>query len=446
MTQEEIATLIENRDFKGLKATLQDMLIPDIADALDRIEDPATTILVYRLLPKALSAEVFSYINPDAQETIIGYLNNNELSFIIEELATDDAVDFLEEMPANIVEKVLKGATPETRKTINKYLSYEEDTAGAIMTPEFVRLKVGTTVDEAFDHIRKQCKDAETINVLYVVDDKKTLKGVLTIKELLLGTKNQIVDELMTDNIVVATTDMDQEKIASIFSKYDFLALPVVDKEHRIVGIVTVDDVLDVVIEETTEDFEKMAAIHTSDDEPYLKTSPLKLVGRRFTWLGILLITGIFTSMLIEAYEATFASISALICLLPMLMGAGGNCGTQISTIVIRSLSLKEITFKDYFKVFFKEFFVSLMLGILLGIIAFTCVTIQHGSWLLGLAVALPLILVIFIADFLGFSLPLLAKKLKLDPALIATPILTTILDCCVVFVYFNFASWILGF
>ena len=257
MTQEEIATLIENKDFKGLKTILQDMLVPDIADALDNIEDPATTILVYRLLPKALSAEVFSYINPDAQETIIGYLNNNELSFIIEELATDDAVDFLEEMPANIVEKVLKGATPETRKTINKYLSYEEDTAGAIMTPEFVRLKIGTTVDEAFDHIRKQCKDAETINVLYVVDDKKTLKGVLTIKELLLGTKNQIVDELMTDNIVVATTDMDQEKIASIFSKYDFLALPVVDKEHRIVGIVTVDDVLDVVIEETTEDFEK---------------------------------------------------------------------------------------------------------------------------------------------------------------------------------------------
>ena len=195
MTQ-EIATLIENKDFKGLKNTLQEMLIPDIADTLDNIEDPATTILVYRLLPKALSAEVFSYISPDAQETIIGYLNNNELSFIIEELATDDAVDFLEEMPANIVEKVLKSATPETRKTINKYLSYKEDTAGAIMTPEFVRIKLGTTVDAAFDHVRKQCQDAETINVLYVVDDKKTLKGVLTIKELLLAKKEQIINFL----------------------------------------------------------------------------------------------------------------------------------------------------------------------------------------------------------------------------------------------------------
>ncbi|MBR1984263.1 MAG: magnesium transporter, partial [Clostridia bacterium] len=327
---------------------------------------------------------------------------------------------------------------------INKYLNYKDSTAGAIMTPEFVRLKVGTTVEDAFDHVRNQCEEAETINVLYVVDDKKVLKGVLTIKELLLANKKQKIEEVYNDNIVVATTDMDQEKIASIFSKYDFLALPVVDKEHRIVGIVTVDDVIDVIEEETTEDFEKMAAIHTSDDEPYLKTSPLKLVARRFTWLGILLVTGIFTSMLIEAYENTFVSISALVCLLPMLMGTGGNCGTQISTIVIRALSLKEITFKDYFKVFFKEFLVSLMLGVLLGIIAFICVTIQHGSWLLGLAIALPLVIVIFIADFLGFSLPILAKKLKLDPALIATPILTTILDCCVVFVYFNFAAWIL--
>ena len=263
MTQ-EIANLIENKDFKGLKTVFQDMLIPDIADALNNIEEPATATLVYRLLPKDVSAEVFSYIDPEAQETIIKGLNTQELAFIIEELATDDAVDFLEEMPANIVQKVLKGATPETRTTINKYLSYKEDTAGAIMTPEYVRLKMGMSVDQAFDHIRKQCEDAETINVLYVVDDKKVLKGVLTIKELLIAQRDQKVEELMTDNIVVATTDMDQEKIASIFSKYDFLALPVVDKENRIVGIVTVDDVIDVIQEETTEDFERMAAVTTS--------------------------------------------------------------------------------------------------------------------------------------------------------------------------------------
>ena len=445
MTQ-EILELIEKKDFKQVKSLLAEMLVPDIADILELVEEPAVTMMVFRLLPKDLSAEVFSYINSEAQETIVNKLSDKELSFIMEELATDDAVDFIEEMPANIVEKSLKAATPETRKIINKFLSYGDDTAGAIMTPEFVRLNSSITVEQAFDEIRRQGEQVETINVVYIVDDKKLLKGVLTIKELILAEKNKKLEEIMIDNVVVATTDMDQEKIASIFSKYDFLALPVVDKENRIVGIVTVDDIIDVINEETTEDFEKMAAVHISDDDvPYLKTSPIKLAGRRFTWLGILLITGIFTSMLIDIYEDAFVSISALVCLLPMLMGAGGNCGTQISTIVIRALSLKEITFKDYFKVFLKEFLVSLMLGILLGIIAFICVSVQYSNALLGLAIACPLLVVVFIADFLGFTLPILAKRFKLDPALIATPILTTILDCCVVFIYFNFASWILS-
>lgn len=441
---EQILELIENKDFKNLKTKLADMLVPDIANVLDKIEDKASVMIVFRLLPKDLSAEVFSYINSDAQEIVVQYLSNSELSFIMEELSTDDAVDFIEEMPANIIEKALKVSTPETRKTLNKFLSYKEDTAGAIMTSEFVKLNIEMTVEEAIDEVRRQGEEAETVNVLYITDDKKVLKGVLTIKELILAKKEEKIKDIMEDNVVSTSTDMDQEKIASIFSKYDFLALPVIDKENRIVGIVTVDDIIDVIKEETTEDFEKMAAVHTSDDTPYLKTSPFKLAARRFTWLGVLLITGIFTSMLISAYETTFASISALICLLPMLMGTSGNAGTQISTIIIRALSLKEVGFKDYFKVFFKEFWVSLMLGGLLAIIAFGCVAIQYSSALLGLAVALPLIVVVFVADFLGFSLPILAKKLKLDPALIATPILTTILDCCVVFIYFNFASWIL--
>ncbi|MBQ3047739.1 MAG: magnesium transporter [Clostridia bacterium] len=443
MTQ-DILNLIETKDFKSLKVKLADMLVPDIANVLEEITDSPSVMIIFRLLPKDLSAEVFSYINSDAQEVIVQYLSNSELSFIMEELATDDAVDFIEEMPANIIEKVLRVSNPETRKTINKFLSYQEDTAGAIMTPEFVKLNIDMTVEEAIDEVRRQGEDAETVNVLYVTDGKKVLKGVLTIKELILANKTEFIKDIMEDNVVTASTDMDQEKIASLFSKYDFLALPVIDKENRIVGIVTVDDIIDVIKEETTEDFEKMAAVHTSDDTPYLKTPPYKLAARRFTWLGVLLITGIFTSMLISAYEATFASISALICLLPMLMGTSGNAGTQISTIIIRALSLKEVSFKDYFKVFFKELWVSLILGALLALIAFGCVAIQYSSALLGLAVALPLIVVVFVADFLGFSLPILAKKLKLDPALIATPILTTILDCCVVFIYFNFASWIL--
>lgn len=441
---EEILNLIEKKEFKTLKNVLTSMLVPDIANILEEIKDKASVVIVFRLLPKDLSAEVFSYISSESQEIVASYLSDGELSFIMEELATDDAVDFIEEMPANIVKKVLKLATNETRKTINKFLSYEEDTAGALMTPEFVKLNLELTVEEAIDEVRKQGEEAETINVLYVTDEKKLLKGVLTIKELLLAKKGEKIKNIITENVVSVTTSTDQEKLASIFSKYDFLALPVIDKENRIVGIVTVDDIIDVIKEETTEDFEKMAAVHTSDDVPYLKTSPFKLATRRFTWLGVLLITGLFTSMLISTYEATFASISALVCLLPMLMGTSGNCGTQISTIIIRALSIKEVTLKDYFKVFIKEFCVSLMLGGLLSLIAFACVSIQHQSALLGLAIALPLMVVVFIADFLGFSLPILAKKLKLDPALIATPILTTILDCCVVFVYFNFASWIL--
>ena len=443
--KQEILNLIETKDFKSLKAKLADMLVPDIASLLEEIEEQATVMLVFRLMPKDLSAEVFSYISPEAQEVIVNYLSNSELSFIMEELATDDAVAFIEEMPANLVEKALKVATPETRKTINKFLSYEEDTAGAIMTPEFVNLNVDMTVEEAIDEVRKQGEEAETVNVLYVTDNKKVIKGVLTIKELILAKKDQKIIDIAEDNVVYATTDMDQEKIATIFSKYDFLALPVLDKEKRIVGIVTVDDIIDVIKEETTEDFEKMAAVHTSDDTPYLKTSPFKLAARRFTWLGILLITGIFTSMLITMYETTFASVSALVCLLPMLMGTGGNCGTQISTIVIRALSTRELALKDYAKVFFKEFLVSLILGLLLAIIAFCAVTIQYSNWLLGFAIAIPLMVVVFVADFLGFTLPILAKRFKLDPALIATPILTTLLDCCVVFVYFNFASWILS-
>ena len=444
MTQ-EVLNLIEIKDFKNLKIKLADMLVPDIASVLEEIKDKASVMIVFRLLPKDLSAEVFSYISSEAQEIVVNYLSNSELSFIMEELATDDAVDFIEEMPTNIVEKALKVATPETRKTINKFLSYEDDTAGAIMTPEFVKLNMDMTVEEAIDEVRKQGEEAETVNVLYVTDNKKVLKGVLTIKELILAKKGQKISDIAEENVVCATTNMDQEKIATIFSKYDFLALPVIDKENRIVGIVTVDDIIDVIKEETTEDFEKMAAVHTSDDTPYLKTSPLKLAARRFTWLGVLLITGIFTSMLITMYEETFASVSALVCLLPMLMGTSGNCGTQISTIIIRALSTREVGLRDYAKVFFKEFFVSLLLGLLLAIIAFVCVTIQHSSWLLGLAIAIPLMVVVFIADFLGFTLPILAKKFKLDPALIATPILTTLLDCCVVFVYFNFASWILS-
>ena len=441
---QEILELINKKDFKAVKAIMQDMLAPDIADTIEHFEEATNSVLLFRLLPKDLSAEVFSYLTPETQENIVTFLNSNELSFIVEELATDDAVDFLEEMPANIVRKALKGATSETRKLINKYLSYEDDTAGAIMTPEFISLHINCTTDEALDEIRKQGEEAETINVLYVVDDKKTLKGVLTIKELLLAKRHIPLSEVITDNVVVATTDMDQEKIATIFSKYDFLALPVVDKENRIVGIVTVDDIIDVIKEEATEDFEKMAAI-TPTNKAYLKTSVFSIWKNRIPWLMILLISATFTSLILNTYEAQLSAIStSLVACVPMIMDTGGNAGSQASVTVIRAMALGELTIKDWYKVVWKEIRASALLGITLGILCFGKLLLidnlifgfEGYTVIRCLVVSMVLMCTVIIAKLVGCTLPMLAKVCHLDPAVVASPFITTIVDATSLILY----------
>ncbi len=450
---QEILELINKKDFKSVKSLLQDMLAPDIADIIEHLEETTNLVLLFRLLPKDLSAEVFSYLTSETQENIVTFLNSNELSYIIEELATDDAVDFLEEMPANIVRKALKGATNETRKLINKYLSYEDDTAGAIMTPEFVSLNIDSTTEEALDEIRRQGEDAETINVLYVVDDKKTLKGVLTIKELLLAKKNALLSEILNDNVVVATTNMDQEKIATIFSKYDFLALPVVDKENRIVGIVTVDDIIDVIKEEATEDFEKMAAI-TPTNKPYLKTSVFSIWKNRIPWLMLLMISATFTGLILNVYQDKLSAIStALVACVPMIMDTGGNAGSQASVTVIRAMALGELTIKDWYKVIWKEIRASALLGLTLGIVCFgKLLLIDHlifgfeGYTVIRcFVISMVLAFTVIIAKLVGCTLPMLAKKCHLDPAVVASPFITTIVDATALILYCVLAIAILA-
>lgn len=450
---QEILELIEKKDFKMVKAILQDMLAPDIADAIEKFDEATTAVLLFRLLPKDLSAEVFSYLSSETQEKIVNFLNSSELSFIIEELATDDAVDFLEEMPANIVRKALKGATPETRKLINKYLSYEEDTAGAIMTPEFISLSIDETTDEALDEIRQQGEEAETINVLYVVDDKKTLKGVLTIKELLLAKKNIPLKEIVNDNVISATTNMDQEKIATIFSKYDFLALPVVDKENRIVGIVTVDDIIDVIKEEATEDFEKIAAIRPTN-KPYLKTSVFSIWKNRIPWLMLLMISATFTGLILNIYQEKLSAIStALVACVPMIMDTGGNAGSQASVTVIRAMALGELTVKDWYKVVLKEMIASALLGVTLGVVCFGKLLLidnlifgfEGYTVIRCLVVSMVLMFTVIIAKLVGCILPMLAKKCHLDPAVVASPFITTIVDATALIVYCLLAIAILA-
>ncbi len=438
-----ILHLLEEKQYSKLKEYLNLTLVPDIAEMLEELSEK-DLIFIFKLLSKDKGAEVFSYIDSSMQELVVKTLTDKELSAMIDMLDIDDTVDFIKEMPANIVERVLKNSTKETREDINKLLKYDENTAGSIMTTEFIDLKKSTTVSDAFKRIRKMGNSVETINVLYVTDKQRVLEGVVSIKDLLLAEPKTLIEDIMETSLVFETTSTDKEKITQVFSKYDMLALPIVDNEQRLVGIVTVDDAMEVLEEETTEDFEKMSGLAPSD-QPYLKTNSLTLAKKRVVWLSCLMISAVFTSILITAYESVFAAVPALVACMPMLMGTGGNCGTQASTLIIRGMALNEIKFKDYFSVFFKETRVSIIIGVFLCALNFVIVFLQQGNALIALTVASTLFLVILIANFLGFSLPIFAKKIKLDPAVMATPVLTTILDCCVVLIYFNIASLIIG-
>lgn len=437
---ENIKTLLRDKNWAKLKIILEDMNEQDIAELFMELEERELT-LIYRLLPKELAAEVFVNMEPEYQEALIRAFSDSELREVLDELYVDDAVDMIEEMPATLVKRILNHTDPEMRKSINEILRYPEDSAGSIMTTEYVDLKRNMTVSDAFTRIRRTGSDKETIYTCYVTDSKRKLKGVVTAKELLLSDENNLIRDIMETNLISVTTMEDKEVVADLFQKYDFLALPVVDTESRLVGIITVDDAIDVLQEETTEDIEKMAAI-TPTDKPYLKMGVTETWKKRFPWLLLLMVSATFTGKIIQHFQNALQTYVILTSFIPMLMDTGGNCGGQASVTIIRGLSLGDIEFGDIFKVIWKEFRVAILCGITLAVANFFKMMIVDRVGLVVAAIVCgTLVMTIIIAKFIGCTLPILAKALHLDPAVMASPFITTIVDALSLLVYFNIAK-----
>ena len=409
---ENLEFLLENKKFQEIKAQLENLNIADIAAMFENIKNNQQIIILFKLLSKDVAADVFSFLNADTQEIIINALKDKEIESIMADLYMDDATDFLKEMPANVVKRILKNTTKENRDIINKLLTYPKNSAGSIMTTEFIDIKQELTVEEAFNKIKKKAEDAETIGTIFVTDSRRKIEGVVSIKDLILANKTDVIKDIMNPNVVYSTTLTDQEEVSKLFDKYDFYALPIIDNEQRLVGIVTVDDIMDVVKDEATEDMEKMAAISPSDN-PYLKTSSLTHAKKRIFWLLFLTISASITGAIMSFFEDAFVAIPALVTFIPMLMGTGGNCGSQSATLVIRGLALNEITLKDYFKVAFKEFKVSLLVSSVLSVVNFFLVWIRYDDPLLAFVIAISLVIVVIISEFIGGGLPILAKKCK---------------------------------
>ena len=442
----ELLEKLKSNKLSDLKNDLQEMHVQDIADFLEQIDSPINLVKVFKILPKSVGAEVFSYVDSDIQEKLVTALTDKELAYLIEEMYIDDAVDFIEEMPANIVERILKFSTKETRTTINKFLKYEENTAGSLMTSEFISVRENMTSEMALKKVKKVAEDVETINIIYVTNAEKVLTGVMSIRDLIIADEEDTVADIMNDNVISASTDTDQEEIARLFRQYDILALPIVDKECRLVGIVTVDDVIEVIDEEATEDISIMAAV-TPTEKPYLKTNTLTLWLTRVPWLMLLMISATFTGLIISKNEATLSSgiygILLTSCI-PMIMGTGGNAGGQASATIIRGIAVNEITFKDFFRVVWKELKVSLILGLSLAVVCFGKIILIDGlmfkvegvDTISALVISLSMFITIILAKFVGAGLPLIAKKCHLDPAVMASPFITTILDILSLLVY----------
>ena len=440
---EALLDLLERRDYHALRAMLAEENEVDVAEALAELPQ-AKAVVAFRTLPKELAAEVFSNLPPETQQVIIQSATDQELSAIVEELYVDDAVDMLEELPANVVKRVLKNAGPDTRRLINQYLNYPENSVGSIMTAEFTDLRQSMTVMEAIDHIRRTGADSESIYTCYVTNASRKLEGVLTIRELLLAKDDQRVGDLMETDVITAETTEDQEEAVARMMKYDFISLPVVDKEQRLVGIVTVDDVMDVMEEEATEDFEKMAAMAPSE-KPYLKTSVFSLAKHRIMWLLVLMISGMITGGILGRSEAAFAAMPLLVTFIPMLTDTGGNAGSQSSTLVIRGMAVGEIELRDFMKVFWKELRVSILVGVVLSAVNFVRLIITYpGNEMIALTVAMALFVTVLLAKTVGGILPMAAKLCHADPAIMAAPLITTIVDAISLVVYFQIASALL--
>lgn len=439
---EKVTELISNGAISSLRDLFSEMNPVDTALLMDELE-AKERLFVFRVLPKDISADVFAYLEPESQEELVRMINDAELERLLDEMFLDDVVDFLEEVPANVVTRVLAHSDSETRKLINRFLKYPEDSAGSIMTIEMVQLHTSFTAAQAIEQIRKTGVDKETVYTCYCTDKHRHLLGSIPLLSLLLCDKDTLVGDIMEEEpqlISVNTLD-DREYVADIVSKYDLLSVPVVDNEGRLVGIITVDDVVDVIEEEVTEDFEKMAAMTPSDDE-YLKTGVFKLAKNRILWLLILMISGTFTGMIIEGYETLLSGFVALTASMPMLMGTGGNAGSQVSTLIIRGLAVGEIEIKDYFKIVLKELRVATVCGLVLGAANIVRMYFfSEGTIEVFLVVSLAMFIAIVVAKLIGCSLPIFAKIIKLDPALMAGPMIATLVDIVTLVIYFALAK-----
>lgn len=443
-TYEILIELLHNKNWKALKELLDEMNEQDIAEIFMELEERDLT-LVYRLLNKELAAEVFVNMEPEYQEQLIRAFSDTELREVLDELYVDDAVDLIEEMPSSLVKRILKHTDPETRKSINEILKYPEDSAGSIMTIEYVDLKRSMTVADAFTRIRRTGVDKETIYTCYVTDSKRKLKGVVTVKELLLSDENATIREIMEDNVICVNTSEDKEVVADLFDKYDLLALPVVDKENRLVGIITVDDAIDVMQEEITEDMELMAGI-TPTDKPYLKMGVFENFKKRIPWLMLLMVSATFTEKIITHFEGALTSCVVLTAFIPMLTGTCGNCGNQSSSTIIRGISLGEIEFRDTFKVVFKEFAIALACGLALAVVNFAKLMIFNDiGWKIALVVSVTMIAAVVFAKVVGSILPIVAKKIGFDPAVMSSPFISTIVDAVTLLIYFSISASLLN-
>lgn len=435
---EKVKELSELKNYIELKKYLATLEPADIAIFISELSKEEI-VIVFRLLHKPVAAEVFVELDTDIQEDLINIFTEKELKEVLDELFLDDTADLIEEMPANVVRRIIKNINKKDRKIVNELLKYPEDSAGSIMTPEFIDFKENMTIEDAFEVIRKDGEDKVNIYTGYVLTKSRKILGTVDVKDMILADPEQNITEIIDDNIITVNTLEDKEEAAKKFDKYDLIVLPVVDNENRLVGIITVDDAIDVLKEEAEEDFEKMAAVTPSEDS-YFKTKVITHAKNRMFWLLLLMISSTITGAIITKYEAAFAALPILVSFIPMIMGTGGNCGSQASTLIIRGLAMDEIRAKDIFKVMWKELRVSVLVGIVLAIVNGIRLLIQYQDMNLAIIVGLTLILTAVMAKLIGCVLPIVAKKVKLDPAIMAAPIITTIVDSCSVFAFFNIA------
>lgn len=443
MNIEEIKELIENKQFTQLKKELKEMKSADVSLILDEL-DKEQAVILFRLLSKEKAGMAFAYMETDMREKLIKDLTDAELKNVLDELFMDDTVDLIEEMPSNVVTRILKNVDKNDRKIINELLKYPDDSAGSIMTTEFIDLKENMTIEQALDRIRQIGTDSETIYTCYVLGKNRKLQGIISIKDLLLAKEESLIGDNMETNIISVNTLEDQEEVAKKFDKYDLYALPVVDNENRLVGIVTVDDAINVLQDEAEEDFEKMAAMAPTE-ESYFETSVFKHAKNRIVWLLILMLSSAITGTIITKYENAFAAVPLLVAFLPMLMDTGGNCGSQSSTLIIRGLATDELEVKDVFRILWKEIRIAVIVGISLAAINGLRIFAQYKNLQIACTVGLSITSTVILSKSIGCLLPLLAKKLKLDPAIMAAPLITTIVDILSVLVYFNIATAIMG-